>query len=156
MVAEHGADSVYKSHSGSIVETSEDLKAKAESQMAEARRTEVTASHNFQMRQQFLEDELKFNAQDLDAAEHSLDEAQGQPTTDTADLKMTEDALAEDTAAPSGTSTFAKTDHVVTDMAKLPDAKNTTRHINLQRSVAKRDMTVSMIDTCATSFSGAT
>ena len=76
-ISEHGADSVYKSHSGSIVETSEDLKAKAESQMAEARRTEVRASRNFQMRQQFLEDELKFNAQDLEATENSLDEAQG-------------------------------------------------------------------------------
>ena len=96
MVAEHGADSVYKSHSGSIVETSEGLKAKAESQMAEARQIEVTASHNFQMRQQFLEDELKFNAQDLEAAKHSLGEAQGQLTADTADLKMTADALAED------------------------------------------------------------
>ena len=104
MVAEHGTDSVYKSHSKSIVETSEDLKAKAESQMAEARQTEVTASHNFQMRQQFLEDELKFNAQDLEAAEHSLGEAQGQLTTDTADLKMTEDALAEDTAALEDTT----------------------------------------------------
>ena len=98
MVAERGADSVYKSHSGSIVETSEDLKAKAESQMAEARQIEVTASHNFQMRQQFLEDELKFNAQDLEAAKHSLGEAQGQLTADTADLKMTADALAEDAA----------------------------------------------------------
>ena len=38
---------------------------------------------------------------------------------------------------------------------KLPDAKNTTRHINLQRNVAKRDTTVSMTGTCATSFSGA-
>ena len=96
VVAEHGADSVYKNHSGSIVETSEGLKAKAESQMAEARQIEVTASHNFQMRQQFLEDELKFNAQDLEAAKHSLGEAQGQLTADTADLKMTADALAED------------------------------------------------------------
>ena len=88
-----------KSHSGSFVETSEDLKAKAVLQMAEARWTEVTASRNFQMRRQFLEDELKFNAQDLEATEHSLDEAQGQLTTDTEDLKMTEDDLAEDTAA---------------------------------------------------------
>ena len=98
MVAERGADSVYKSHSGSIVEISEDLKAKAESQMAEARQIEVTTSHNFQMRQQFLEDELKFNAQDLEAAKHSLGEAQGQLTADAADLKMTADALAEDAA----------------------------------------------------------
>ena len=80
MVAEHGEDAVdaaggpAESHSGSIVETLEDLKAKAELQMAEARQIEATASHNFQMRQQFLEDELKFNAQDLEAVEHSLGE----------------------------------------------------------------------------------
>ena len=98
MVAEHGSDSVHKSHSGSIVETSEDLKAKVELQMVEARQIEATASHNFQMRQQFLEDELKFNAQGLEVAKHSLGEAQGQLTTDTADLKMTADALVEDEA----------------------------------------------------------
>ena len=42
---------------------------------------------------------MKFNAQDLEVAKRSLGETQGQLTTDTADLKMTEDALAEDTAA---------------------------------------------------------
>ena len=68
-------------------------------QMAEARRTEVAASHNFKMRQQFLEDELTFDAQDPEATEHSLDEAQGQLTTDTVDLKMTEDVLAGDCQA---------------------------------------------------------
>ena len=68
-------------------------------QMAEVRRTEVAASHNFKMRQRFLEDELKFNAQDLEATEHSLDEAQDQLTTDTGDLKMTEDALVRDCRA---------------------------------------------------------
>jgi len=98
------AATVYKSHSGSIVETLEDLKAKAEAQLAEARQTEATASHNFQMLQQSLEDEMKFNAQDLEAAKHSLGEVQGQLTTDTADLKMTEDALAEDTAALEDTT----------------------------------------------------
>ena len=67
-----------------------DLKAKAELQMAESRQTE--------------EDELKFDAQDLEAAKHSLDEEQGQLTTDTTDLKMTEDALAEDTAALEDTT----------------------------------------------------
>ena len=73
MVAERrfeGADSGYKSHSGSFVETLEDLKTKTEFQMAEARRFE----------------------------------AQGQLTTDTADLKMKEDVLAEDTAALEDTT----------------------------------------------------
>ena len=97
------AASVYKSHSRSIVETL-DKKSKAESQFAEARQTETTASHNLQMLQQSLEDDLKFNAQDLEAAKRSLGETQGQLTTDTADLKMTEDALAEDTAALEDTT----------------------------------------------------
>ena len=56
------------------------------------------------MLQQSLEDDLKFNAQDLEAAKRSLGETQGQLTTDTADLKMTEDALAEDTAALEDTT----------------------------------------------------
>merc|ERR1712136_383966 len=98
------AATVYKNHSGSIVETLEDLKSKAESQLAEIRQTEATASRNFQMLQQSLEDEMKFNAQDLEASKHSLGEVQGQLTTDTADLKMTEEALAEDTAALEDTT----------------------------------------------------
>ena len=98
------AASVYKSRSGSSVETLEDFKSKAESQLAEARQTETTASHNFQMLQQSLEDDLKFDAQDLEAAKRSLGETQGQLTTDTADLKMTEDALTEDTAALEDTT----------------------------------------------------
>ena len=82
----------------------EDLKAKDESQVAETRQTEATASHNFQMPQQSLKDEMKFNAQDLEATKHSFGEVQGQLTTDTSDLKMTEDALAEDTAALEDTT----------------------------------------------------
>ena len=102
------AATVYKSHSGSIVETLEDLKSKAESQLAEARQTEATASRNFQMLQQSLEDEMKFNAQDLEASKSALTETQGQLTTDTADLKMTKDALAEDTAALETPSKIAR------------------------------------------------
>ena len=126
MVAEHGgprerrfdgADSVYKSHSGSFVETSEDLKVKAVLQMAEVSWAEVTASRSFQMRQQFLEDELKLNAQDLEVTEHSLDEAQGQLTTDTEDLKMTEDDLAEDTAALEDTMRDCQTKAVELETA---------------------------------------
>ena len=44
-----------------------DLIPKDESQFAETHQTEATASHNFQMPQQSLKDEMKFNAQDLEA-----------------------------------------------------------------------------------------
>ena len=144
MVAEHGEDAVdaaggpAESHSGSIVETLEDRKAKAESQMAEARQTEVTASHNFQMRQQFLEDELKFNAQDLEAAEHSLGEAQGQLTTDTADLKMTEDALAEDTAALEDTTRDCQAKAVEFETATNGRSEELDAHAKARAVISQR------------------
>ena len=47
-------------------------------------------------------------------------------------------------------STFEKTDHVVTGMEKLQDAKNTIRRINLQGNVARRNMTTSTTDSSAT------
>ena len=56
------------------------------------------------MPQQSLRDETKFNAQDLEAAKHSFGQVQGQLTTNTSDLKMTEDAFAEDAAALEDTT----------------------------------------------------
>ena len=50
------------------------------------------------MLQQSLKDALKFDAQSLEAPKKSLAGAKSELTTDTAGLKMTEDALAEDTA----------------------------------------------------------
>jgi len=60
------AATVYKSHCGS----------KAESQLAEARQVDATGCRNFQMHQQSLEDEMKFNAQDLEAYKSALTETQ--------------------------------------------------------------------------------
>ena len=80
-------------------ETSEDLLAEAESLLADFRPTETTASHNFQMLEQSLKDDRMFNAQDLGISERSLAETQIELITDNADLRMTEDALAEDSAA---------------------------------------------------------
>ena len=62
-------------HGGSFVESLEGLQVKSESQSTEARQYEVTASHNFQLLQQSWEDELKFNAPDLEAAKNSLGES---------------------------------------------------------------------------------
>ena len=47
-----------------------------------------------------------------------------------------------------------KRHHVVTDMEKLPDAKSTTRHINLQRNAVLRDTKASTTGTSATGPSG--
>ena len=63
---------MYQSLSGSTVETLENVKAKVESQLAGARHTETTASHNFQLLKQSLEDEMKFDAQDLEDSKRQL------------------------------------------------------------------------------------
>ena len=111
------ASTVYKSHSGSIVETLEDLKSKDESQLAETRQTEATASRNFQMFQQSLEDEMKFNAQDLEASKSTLTETQGQLTTDSADLKMTK-------ASPINSADATKLTALVQNSQNSDDAED--------------------------------
>merc|ERR1719393_1016393 len=52
------AAAAYKSKSGGIVDVLGDLKDKAETELAEARKAESSASHNFNMMKQSLEDQM--------------------------------------------------------------------------------------------------
>merc|ERR1719171_2077494 len=70
------AAAVYKTQGGGIIETLEGLLDKASEQLGDARKKEATAIHNFQMLQQALEDELKFQAKDLANTKASLAAAQ--------------------------------------------------------------------------------
>ena len=58
------------------------------------------------------------------------------------------------THSPYRASTSEKTDHVVTGMEKLQDAKNTIRQINLQRNAVKGNTKASTTGTSATGPSG--
>merc|ERR1719221_1127067 len=60
------AASVYKTHSGGILDVLEDMKEKAEEQLASLRKAEVNAKHNFALLKQSLEDQLKFDNKDKD------------------------------------------------------------------------------------------
>jgi len=62
------AATVYKSHSATIVETLEDLKDKAEEELAALRKSESNAQHNFDMLKQSLEDQLAYDEKDLENA----------------------------------------------------------------------------------------
>ena len=73
-------------------------------------------------------------------------------TTDSAENRKYISSLS--THSPYRASTFEKTDHVVTGMEKLQDAKNTIRHINLQRNAVKGDMKASTTGTSVTRPSG--
>merc|ERR1719476_773211 len=54
------AAEVYQSQSGGIVDTLQELLDKAESQLDETRKTETTASNNYEQLKQSLEDEIKY------------------------------------------------------------------------------------------------
>ena len=51
----------YESKSGSFIDVLEELKEKAETQLAELRKAEVAAQHNFDMAKPSLEDFMNVN-----------------------------------------------------------------------------------------------
>merc|ERR1719181_1973981 len=61
------AAAVYESKSGSIVDVIADMQAKAEEQLAELRKAEKNAQHNYAMLKQSLEDQLAVDNKDMDA-----------------------------------------------------------------------------------------
>lgn len=56
----------YESKSGGILEVLTDMLGKAEDQLAEARKTETTSKHNFELMKQTLEDPIKFANKELE------------------------------------------------------------------------------------------
>merc|ERR1719440_1020050 len=58
----------YKSHSGSIIDVLEDMREKAQGQLAEARHEETTAKHNFAMLKQSLEDQIDADTKEMGQA----------------------------------------------------------------------------------------
>jgi chromosome segregation ATPase len=95
------AAATYKSQSGGIVDVLEDLKEKAEGELAAARKTESSAKHNFEMMKQSLEDQMAADTRDLDeqkagkeAAEEGKATAEGDLASTVKALKESEEALA--------------------------------------------------------------
>merc|ERR1712161_93343 len=93
------AAAVYKSQSGGIVDTIQDLLEKAEDQLADIRKTETKNKNNFGLLEQSLEDEIKFANNDLDAAKKGIASSTEKKATAEGDLEVTKKDLAEDVAA---------------------------------------------------------
>merc|ERR1712085_22272 len=93
------AAAVYKSQSGGIVDTIQDLLEKAEDQLADIRKTETKNKNNFALLEQSLEDEIKFANNDLDAAKKGIAASTEKKATAEGDLEVTKKDLAEDVAA---------------------------------------------------------
>merc|ERR1712194_973781 len=93
------AAAVYKSQSGGIVDTIQDLLEKAEDQLADIRKTENKNKNNFALLERSLEDEIKFANNDLDAAKKGIASSTEKKATAEGDLEVTKKDLAEDVAA---------------------------------------------------------
>jgi len=90
------AGEVYKSQSGGIVDTLQDLTEKAESQLAETRQKEVSSRNNYEMLKQSLEDEIKVAKKDKDEAQKGIAESGEKKSTADGDLTTTAKELSAD------------------------------------------------------------
>merc|ERR1719183_2622602 len=59
------AAAVYETHSTSIFDVLEDMKEKAESQLADLRKAESNSKHQYEMLKQSLEDEIEADTKDM-------------------------------------------------------------------------------------------
>merc|ERR1719407_391930 len=86
----------YKSQSGGIVDVLEDLKDKAETELAEARKAESTTKHNYEMMKQSLEDQMAADTKNMNEEKAAKEEAEEGKATAEGDLATTEKAAKEE------------------------------------------------------------
>merc|ERR1719420_2010500 len=89
---------VYKSKSGGIVDVLNDLLEKAEGELADARKAESNAQHDYDLLKQDLDDSIKFGTRDLDKAKKDQAAAAETKAVAEGDLEVTNKGLAEDIA----------------------------------------------------------
>merc|ERR1719181_2615575 len=90
------AAAVFKSSSGGIVGTLQDLFEKAEAQLEEARKTETKSVQAYEMLAQSLKDEIKYGQADMDKAKKSLGASNEAQASAEGDLAVTTKDLDED------------------------------------------------------------
>jgi len=120
------AAAAYKSKSGGIMDVLDDLKDKAEAELASARKAESETKHNYAMMKQSLEDQMAADnanlAEEKSNKEQAAEEkatAEGDLSVTVADLKENEEALA---TANSDCMTTAA-DHEATAAARTEELK---------------------------------
>merc|ERR1719201_1411922 len=79
----------YKSQSGGIVDVLDDLKDKAETELAEARKAESNTKHNYEMMKQSLEDQMAQDTKNLNEQKAFKEEAAEGKATAEGDLATT-------------------------------------------------------------------
>merc|ERR1719231_1533187 len=90
------ASAAYKTHSTSVFDVLEDMKEKAETQLADLRKAESTAQHNFDMLKQSLTDEIEADNKDMEEEKSLKASTEEQQATAEGDLAETVKELKKD------------------------------------------------------------
>merc|ERR1719335_1941585 len=90
------AGDVFKSSSGGIVGTLQDLLEKGEAQLEEVRKTETKSVQAYQMLASSLKDEIKYGTKDMDKAKKALEASGEAKAAAEGELSVTSADLAED------------------------------------------------------------
>merc|ERR1719156_436909 len=100
------APAAYKSQSGSIVDVLDDLKEKAEEELADLRKAEASTKHNYQMLKQSLEDQIAADTKDMDEEKAAKAAADETKATAVGDLEQTTKDLtnSQETLETTGTT----------------------------------------------------
>merc|ERR1719498_1507675 len=96
-------------HSTSIFDVLEDMKEKAEGQLADLRKAESTAKHNYDMLKQSLEDQMEADNKDMDDEKSLKASTEESKAVAEGDLADTVKSLAEDKKALATASTTCMT-----------------------------------------------
>jgi len=120
------AAAAYKSQSGGIIEVLEDMKEKAESQLAEVRKAEETAKHNYDMLKQSLEAQIAADTKDMKEEKNGKAEAEEAKAETEGDLEVTTkelDNAKESLATSRSTCMKVGADHEMTVNARVEELK---------------------------------
>jgi hypothetical protein len=129
-----GAPSVsaYKSHSSNIIDVLDDLKEKAEEELADLRKAEASTKHNYQMLKQSLDDQMAADTKDLNEEKANKAAAEEAKAVAVGDLEETTKSLANSNEVLETTGTTCMTvaaDHEATmksrseELAAIAQAK---------------------------------
>jgi hypothetical protein len=99
------AAAVYKTHSTSIFDVLEDMKEKAEGQLADLRKAESNTKHQYNMLKQSLEDEIEADSKDMDEEKSLKAGTEENKANAEGDLAETVKELAKDKASLEEAST---------------------------------------------------
>merc|ERR1719272_2580492 len=111
------AAAVYKSKSGGIFDILEDMKEKAEGQLANLRKAESTTKHNYNMLKQSLDDEIEADSSDMNKEKSAKASTEESKAVAEGDLAENTKGLAEDKkalATASSTCMTVAADHEAT------------------------------------------